>query len=163
MSDPIDTLLDNGPFAEDVAVQDLGRLDENTLRELKRQIVLQQLDVEDDLISLDEAQNVRIDDLEAQWGEYLGLVQEKIQAQEAKLQRMKDFLKEKQAEKAADLKALKAEHKQARNVLVAAENHLKSSLSAIVGAIKALASIKARDDLSQYSFAQDTWLEDDEG
>lgn len=147
------------PSVADWAVKDLTPFSEAELCELKRSIVLQQCNVENEIVRLEEAQIVRLAEFDLQWDAYEEMVSKKIAEQEQRLERMKDIQKQRKAERKNDLRLLKAEHKEANSVLVNEENFLKSSLQAIAGAIKALATMQTRKELNQVQFVRDTWTD----
>lgn len=165
MSGTNDT-LNPGPVAcepvLDYSVQDLTLFNDGELRELKQSVVLKKNAVEDELTELSEASEVRLADCKMQWDEYLGRVQERIDAQEAKLEKMKAYLAVQKKEKTEALKAVKAENKEARNILVASESFLNDSLSALTNALKALARMKTRQNLPDYILDRNTWIDDED-
>jgi len=159
MSGTNENLNPAGPFeaAFDPATADLSLLNEAHLQALKRSIVLQQCNVDNEIIYLQEAQDVRLAEFNLEWDGFEAAVASKIAEQEQKLQRMKNAQKKYKAQRKADLKLLEKEHADANEVLVNTENLLKSSLQAITGALKSLATMRTRKTLTDVHFVPDTW------
>ena len=166
MSGTNNDTLEPGPFVpptEDLSTKDLTGHTEAQLKGLKHTYLLKVSDAEDELAQLEEAQVVRLEAFHADWDGYLDAMRAEIARREKKLNEDKAYLAARENDKAADLKALKKEHKDAKDILVATETLLRDSLTSIKSALKALTKIKTRRKLTEYVFTPDTWLEDDEG
>ena len=160
MSGTNENLDPAGPFESgsfDPATEDLCLFDEAQLKALKRNVVLRQLTVEEEIVSLQEAQTVRVSEFNLEWDNFEATIADEIGKQEKRLQQMKEAQKRYKSQRKADLKLLEKEHKEANEVLVNTENLLNSSLQAIMGALKAIVTLRTRKSLTSVEFTPDTW------
>ena len=155
--------LNPGPFEApfDPSTADLSLFNEAHLKAFKRSIVLQQCNVENEIVCLQEAQDVRLAEFGLEWDNFEQEVAKRILEQEKKLEQMKKAQQRYVELRKEQLKQLKAEHKAANAVLVNGENFLKSSLQAITGALKSMATMRARKTLAEVQFTPDTWQDMD--